>query len=132
MKKAILYREKFNDKCILGTLIFDGFTCVTLELPDKENQRDISCILEGDYICKKIVSPKFGLVFQILNVSCRSNVLFHVGNYPNDTHGCILVGLSWGGNNKFITDSRAALDIMTNFLKKEKGFKLKITGEKRP
>lgn len=40
----------------------------------------------------KVNSPKFGKTWEIFKVPNRSEILFHVGNHPQDTHGCILLG----------------------------------------
>ncbi len=85
-----------------GVLCMDGEPlCVTLELPWRENAKDISCIPAGIYTCRRTFkrTTKGGMeipeTFEIMRVSNRSGVLFHVGNYPHDTHGCILLGTSF-------------------------------------
>lgn len=65
---------------------------VTLEKPWDDNKVNVSCIPAGDYICKKINSPKFGRVFELQNVPGRSHILIHKGNLVRDTSGCIIVG----------------------------------------
>ncbi len=52
----------------------------------------VDCIPEGTYICKRIISPKFGETFEITNVPNSSVVLFHAGNRVIDTHKCVLLG----------------------------------------
>ena len=58
----------------------------------------------GEYpLSLDVVSPKFqnhepyrtfchGKVPRILNVPCRDGILIHIGNFPSDSRGCILVG----------------------------------------
>ena len=76
-----------------GVLLDDNVPfCVTLERPWKDNQRNISCIPKGGYICKRIMSPKFGDTFEVQLVPDRSHILFHKGNLKEDTHGCIILG----------------------------------------
>jgi hypothetical protein len=87
----------------------------TLELPYRNNQRNISSIEEGTYkaVIKKSLTPGIGTtegnkVIELLNVEGRDNILIHVGNALTDTKGCILIG-------NYIIDgflymSRAALD----------------------
>lgn len=65
---------------------------VTLENPWLDNQRNVSCIPEGRYECKRVQSPRFGNTFEVTNVPNRSHILFHKGNKEDDTQGCILVG----------------------------------------
>lgn len=64
----------------------------TLELPNKNNQRNISCIPEGVYAWVKHKSPKFGTCIWVKNVPNRSEILIHQGNYTSQIRGCILPG----------------------------------------
>lgn len=69
---------------------------VTLEQQWANNQPDISCIPAGTYLCKRVMSPKFGDTFEVTNVTGRSNILFHSGNIDDNTKGCILVAEQFG------------------------------------
>lgn len=101
--------------------------CVTLELPDKCNQRSISSIPRGNYSCIPVVSPKFGTTYQVVNVPYRSNILFHTGNTIEDTEGCILVGASYGFlGRRAVTSSRSTFDRLMRALKNEPVVDLKI------
>jgi hypothetical protein len=95
--------------CTYGSLlVFDGnkklFEGKTIELPDKGNQKEISCIPEGIYDLIKTKSEKFGDAFVVANVPNRTAIMMHVGNYAAgkqiDTHGCILPGLAFADLNK--------------------------------
>ena len=79
-----------------GVLIIDGKPLVlTLEPPWLENKPEVSCIPEGIYDIEKINSPKFGIIFDVLNVPGRAEIRFaHIGNTKRDTEGCVLVGSS--------------------------------------
>jgi len=98
--KAVLKREaayKSSEVQALGDLtIFDDdeliFSCKTLELPWKNNKRNISCIPEGTYEVKKRYSEKYKNHFHVLNVPDRAYILIHSGNYYTHTQGCILAG----------------------------------------
>lgn len=96
MRTAILTRQKSDDKQTLGELkCYNGnneFTCKTLELAWKDNQRNISCIPTGNYKVKKTYSLKFGTVYEVKDVKNRSGIYIHHGNYFSDIQGCILVG----------------------------------------
>lgn len=69
---------------------------LTLERPWRDNQKSISCILPGSYTCERVISPKFGVTFEILNVFGRAEILFHKGNIQEDSHGCVLIGEQFG------------------------------------
>ena len=67
-------------------------SCKTLELPYKDNERNISCIPEGKYKVVHRTSDKYGKHFHILDVPNRSYILIHVANYVTQLRGCIAVG----------------------------------------
>jgi len=76
----------------------------TMELPWKENARQVSSIPAGEYVCRARVSPHFGKVYEVTGVPGRSNVLIHTGNfggdrakgYRSDVLGCVVLGLHHG------------------------------------
>jgi len=70
--------------------------CVTLEPKDEENQPFISSIPAQQYICRRIVSPKWGETFEVTNVPLRAYVLFHPGNIQDNTEGCIILAQYFG------------------------------------
>jgi len=63
--------------CTMGKLYAeDGeLICSTFELPDRKNQVNISCIPDGEYILKMVVSPKYGPVYKVHDVANRTNIL---------------------------------------------------------
>jgi hypothetical protein len=66
---------------------------VTLELPWKENKRNISCIPTGLYRAKKYYSPQHKrVVILLVDVPDRDWIEIHPGNFYTDTKGCILTG----------------------------------------
>ncbi|AUR93346.1 hypothetical protein NVP1187O_033 [Vibrio phage 1.187.O._10N.286.49.F1] len=93
MSKIILKTIKQPD-CTLGVMTVEGsdFRCFTLELPDKGNYGNVSCIPAGTYEYFKRVSNANGNVIELRNVVGRKYVQVHVGNYTSDILGCILVG----------------------------------------
>lgn len=105
--KADLLRIEQTDAGTIGVLRIDGIAfCATLELPDRENKSNESCIPEGDYFCGRVQSPKYGATYGVLDVPGRSHILFHAGNTIQDTKGCILLGESFGK----LGESRAVLN----------------------
>lgn len=130
MMKVILRREESNDYGTFGTAtLSDGRQYDTLELPDKGNKRQISCIPKGTYQCTIVNSPKFGQVYGVLNVTNRLNILIHAGNYGGDVEkgfrsdiqGCILLGKSRGvlNNQPVVLSSKRALKEFMTALKNE-------------
>lgn len=76
-----------------GVLMDGGLPfCLTVERPWKNNVRNVSCIPEGEYVCRAVKSPKFGNTFEVCGVPGRSAILFHKGNLMEDSHGCIILG----------------------------------------
>lgn len=82
----------YQDDCTVGILNYYGFRCCTLELPDLDNERNISCIPPGRYRCSKIESPSLGECVEIEDVQGRTFIRIHAGNYTSQIKGCILVG----------------------------------------
>lgn len=117
---AILTRFTSNEKGVTGLLqIFEDtneciFSCLTLELPWKNNQFKISCIPAGVYKLLPHNSPKFKKCFSISGVPFRSAILIHVGNTIADSEGCILVGrklfVNSGLGTYFLENSRVTLE----------------------
>lgn len=103
-----------------GVLLLGRPRFVTLEPPDLNNQPNVSRIPIGTYTCIRHTSPRFGETFLLVDVPGRSEILFHSGNGPQDTKGCILVGtsFSWLPGLEGITNSNQA---MLNFLRLLKG-----------
>lgn len=111
MKIEIIRIEK-NDNVTLGIMLVDNQPMYsTLELPDKDNAKNISCIPVGRYKIIKHISPKFGKCFYVKNVPNREHILIHAGNTTADTEGCILVGQKFGKLNNLpaIMSSKTAL-----------------------
>jgi hypothetical protein len=110
-----------------GVLVIDGQpVCNTLEPYHRDNERNISSIPSGQYICKKYSSERYPSTYEVTGVQNRSSVLFHSGNWDDDTMGCILLGESFGtiGSDWVISQSR---DAMTEFMQTMHGAEFKLT-----
>jgi len=119
-----------------GTKIF---WCDTLEDKDRGLTQDMSlsriktikivgqtAIPTGTYtISMDVVSPKFsslepyksiakGKVPRLLNVPGFEGIVIHIGNWPNDTTGCILVGTA---TNNSVLNSTDTWKKLYTFLK---------------
>jgi len=99
-----IFRLMRSDQGTLGKLYYSNFSCYTLELPWRDNKRNISCIPAGEYESKIRISPKFGKVYWLTEVENRSFILMHSGNWAGDVdkkfkshvNGCILLGQKRG------------------------------------
>jgi len=105
---VVISRGPSTDQGTFGVLIGpNGFSCKTCELPDHDNQPNISRIPAGRYECTPYRSARFGNVYLVKNVKGRSWILNHSGNLAGDkakgyrTHslGCILLGKYFGKLN---------------------------------
>jgi len=128
MKKAQLIRQYFETHTlgILTALDDNGnatFQCQILELPWKDNERQISCIPEGIYPVKERRTDKFGRHYHIQNVPDRDYILQHPGNFTAQIRGCQLTGSKFTNLNvdaiPDITASRKTLDVLLKSLGKE-------------
>jgi Family of unknown function (DUF5675) len=98
-----LIRRDPIGQAVFGTLTVDGqMPCFTLERLEVQ-------IPTGTYPIEMTFSPRFQRMLPLLDqTEPRTDIRIHVGNWPRDTDGCILVGLGLGDN--MITQSLAALD----------------------
>lgn len=115
-----LIRKIYSDTSTIGELYFkDKFTCYTLE--DTVRRLKIptrTAIPAGRYEVIINDSQRFGRKLPLLlNVPFYSGVRIHVGNKPEDTDGCILVGKIL--MKDFIGKSRQALDELMPMLTTE-------------
>lgn len=117
-KKLRLARDKQDEWATLGRLFVDGeYLCRTLERPWVNNQRSVSCIPTGVYRGAIQASPRFRRDLpELLDVPGRSQILFHAGNTPDDTEGCILVGMERAEYEPRIMQSRIALSKLMDAL----------------
>ncbi len=106
----LLIRDSFSDKAVIGKLYLNSeFYGHTLELAWKDNQKRVSCIPKGVYEVKKRHTQKSKYKYEhlhILDVPDRELILMHIGNYPKNSKGCILLGNTRALN--FVGDSRKA------------------------
>lgn len=94
-----LRRLAFRKDGILGDLYSDNgsFLCSTLEHAYPINSSGFAPKIPlGFYRCVKGIhklshSPSFE-TFEVTDVPGHSGILFHTGNFNNDSEGCILVG----------------------------------------
>jgi hypothetical protein len=134
----------FGKEYTTGVLTIEGRKekLMTLELPFKSNQNDISCIPNGKYLFKRYTSTKFPNTFKLYSLGEseilkhpdyhyeRTDILIHKGNYLSNTHGCILVGMEY--SNGLLGNCSKALDILNSiFTENNKFYPLLIKGNRR-
>ena len=111
----LLIRDTHSDTSTIGKLYLNGeLMCDTLENPWLDNQRNISCIPEGQYdvrirLARESATRDY-IHLLVQEVPKRSYILFHIGNTAKDTQGCILVGLK--RQQDFVSNSRLAMDLL--------------------
>ena len=105
------------------------FTFCTLELPYRNNQRQISSIDLGKYRVRKRFSEKYGNHFELISVKNRDKILIHVANFVRELKGCIAVGSAHkdidNDGTKDLINSRKTLNKLNSIMPYE--FELIIT-----
>ena len=141
MLNIYLYRLEDSDQGTFGIITHNGTWWHTLELPYRDNKRNISSIPTGEYNVSIRYSPSFGRqLYHVKKVPNRSFILFHGANFGGDRnkgwqthlHGCIALGKKIGkSRNKYgimqkcIFSSRQAIREFMDYLNNE-SFKLTI------
>jgi hypothetical protein len=91
-------------------------SCVTLELPWRDNAPQVSCIPEGIYHVEHRETDKFGHHYHVQGIAGREWILFHPGTYTSQLRGCIIPGRRFRDLNADgipdILDTRKTLDAM--------------------
>lgn len=118
-----------NKDCTLGIMKVDGLEqpLYTLELPNKNNEQNISCINIGNYIVQPHVSPRLGKCLWLPVVIGRSEILIHAGNKASEIQGCILVGLYSGfvSGEYQVLNSRKAMSLLLEHIIKPTELQIK-------
>lgn len=120
MKKIQVSRKIYTDLSTIGDIFFDGnFICSSLE----DTIRNVklakqTAIPAGEYKIEIRHSPKFNRMMPfLLDVPFFEGIMFHWGNDPKDTDGCILTGHYDTANPDWISSSRKSFDqLMTLIL----------------
>lgn len=104
-KKVKVVRTFDNGVQTLGAVIVSDsslgvvFLARTLELPNKANANNVSCIIPGKYLCKYTKSNSFSKMkgapvytYEVTSVPGRAGVRIHSANYYSQLRGCISMG----------------------------------------
>ena len=111
--KINIIRVWSQDKSIMGELYVNGnITAMTLELPWRDNKQCYSSIPEGKYgaIIRYDKQRDDFFTIELTGTEPRSGIQIHVGNYPDNSIGCILVGLSAKFHLQEIGRSKEAIE----------------------
>lgn len=100
-----------------GILNADGLKFCTLELPWKNNQRQVSRIPKGFYAIHRIVTTKGRETFQIQDVPDRTEILFDIANYTKELRGCVALGMGLLIEPPMVTNSTQAMQEFMEIMK---------------
>lgn len=93
---VLVKRDRFTQRSTGSEIYIDGvFECFGLEPPTLPLNAQVKprAIPPGQYELTIRWSPRFGKQMpHIENVPGFSGIEIHIGNYPPDTHGCLIVG----------------------------------------
>jgi hypothetical protein len=120
METVKIRRADKSDQGVFGTIHYKGYRRYTGELPDRENQNDISCIPLGLYLVKWTLSPRLRkYTYEIINVPKRGGIRLHSSNLMGDRSkgykaqllGCLSLGerLGYMDGQKALLLSRPAV-----------------------
>jgi len=122
--KVLIQRISQDDTQTLGELKILGcgevqrFTC--LELPWKDNRRNVSCVPEGRYRAIRYKHPERGSSIVVLNVPGRTDIMVHVANFHRQLQGCIAPGIGFRDIDRDghvdVTESRIAMEMIYDVL----------------
>lgn len=110
-----LYRTHFKEGTN-GVLLHQGqLVCLMIELPWKNNVKNVSCIPDGRYALQLRFTHRFGQHFLVQDVTDRSMILVHPANDAlKELEGCLAPVLQHTGIGKG-SYSRKALDKLVLF-----------------
>jgi len=116
----LLTRTDFREDGIFGQLSNESGqqVAVTLEHAYDSQNGDGSYVPKtpaGTYNCVRGQHQLANMrapftTFEVTKVPGHTNILLHVGNYNNDSEGCILLGRAYGGEPRMLEQSRMAFE----------------------
>ena len=119
-RELTLYRKWYTDKSTIGELVYKNER-IMYTLEDVVREHKIwgeTAIPAGVYEIEVTHSPRFKKPLPLIKrVEGFKGVRIHSGNYPEDTEGCLLVGMTKGRD--FIGSSRTAMKILMDLIVKE-------------
>lgn len=126
-----LSRIQYTPNYTLGHLLAGKYTFDTLELPWRNNHHDKSCIPPGSYPVMHYTRLSGNRVLLVEDVPDREGIEIHIGNYLEETHGCILVGssLGFGYGMPFLRDSHKAMCALLQEIGVDTNLTLLVVGD---
>lgn len=116
-----------TEVCTIGRASFEDLDFHTLEPPWKDNKKNVSRIRPGVYAAYKYYSPRFKrFVVMLEDKYNRTNIELHAGNYPDQTAGCILVGLGKSENGRAVWRSNECLNKIITKMRDRQEIKVRI------
>lgn len=121
----LVSRKKVGDKSIIGEMkvsrpiggsVGTSYSCKTLELPWKDDKKNVSCIPAGKYKAFLRTDHKIWRV-ELTGTGNRTHIQIHNGNYPSQIDGCILVGTTAGEDAVY--NSQVALKAVISAIVKD-------------
>ncbi len=111
--KVDVYRKVETSESITGEFWLDGVKeCYCLE-PSRYTPfySGHPCIEVGTYQVALTMSPHLGYICpEVLNVPGRTEIRWHIGNFPKEVLGCCVVGTTVGTNQ--VENSRSAFEAL--------------------
>ena len=126
MRRLILLRLSDDGNRTLGLLlVMDNVTKIfefaTIELPWRNNERQVSCIPAGTYQLTPTKHKKFGDCFLVEGVKGRDGIMLHAANFVSNVRGCVGVGMAHrdidGDGRLDAAASRQAMSLLVNLIK---------------
>ncbi len=109
-----LYRSYFKQGTNGALFLNERFLSHTIELPWRNNQRNVSCIPEGIYEIRPRFSERFKNHLILKDVPRRSLILFHPANDAlTELEGCIAPVTYLNGIGKGVYSRRAMNQLLS-------------------
>lgn len=138
MKISTIYVRKTKQygETTLGQLTINGIAKSWFVLepggPDSTTAGSDKRIKAGRYKLVPYSSKRYPGVYELQNVPGRSKILIHVGNYHENTEGCLMPGKKWGvlaDKHYYVRESKKALNEIFSEIVNSKLIYVVITNE---
>lgn len=102
-------RDTFTEQSVTSEVMLDGLErWFGIEPPNRPGPKPF-CVPAGTYKVTLAMSQHFAMTVPcVQDVPGFTGIEIHPGNFPKDTHGCLCIGDSRGGD--FVGLSRKAFD----------------------